>query len=86
MRSPGQPVWWLLRLSIRFGMNYGLLSPSRQQIPEFASQLAIESEKKQRTEDHPKVDIYEPSPNHKQAINYALVAFDYDLRCCVSRN
>ena len=26
-------------------MNYGLLSPSRQQIPEFVSQQAIESEK-----------------------------------------
>ena len=38
-------LWWLLGLSIRFGMNYGLLSPSRQQIHEFASQQAIESEK-----------------------------------------
>jgi putative oxidoreductase len=30
-------------LPIRFGMNYGLLTLSRQQIPEFASQQAIES-------------------------------------------
>jgi hypothetical protein len=66
-------------------MSFGLYSLSRQQIPEIASHQGIESEK-QRIEDHPKVDIFGTSTKHKQAINYSLVAFDYDLRCCVSTN
>lgn len=76
---------WLHRLSIGFGMIFGLLFPSSQQIPEFANQQAIESEKTAHRRSLENGYFWAPA-KHKQAINYSLVAFDYDLRCCVSTN
>ena len=43
--EPYEQLGWLFRLSIGFGMNFGLLFPSCQRISEFASQKRIESEK-----------------------------------------
>ena len=56
------PLSWLHRLSIRLGMNFGVLIPSYQRIHELASQQGIESEK-QRIVDPKKVDILGPQPN-----------------------